>query len=91
MARKTKETHVSNSNTQKLPQHIDNARTALLRCMASVERARATRGQPGGLANLTAAEVESGVFVAQHGRAILDYILLKEGLTVTPQGVSHVG
>lgn len=82
---------MSMSEKQKgLKPQIDAARVALLKSMAAVERAKATRGQPGGLTNLAAAEIQSGVFVAEHGKALLDYILLKEGINPAQgQEVGH--
>lgn len=46
--------------------------------MAGVELAKETQGQPGGKANLVAAEVAAGHFVAMHGADVLALLMQQE-------------
>lgn len=43
--------------------------------MADVKLARDTKGQPGGKANLMAAEIAAGRFVAEHGAKVLGMLM----------------
>lgn len=78
------------SNTNDSPQ-LDAARNSLLNAMRLVDTARETQGQPGGQANLVAAEIACGRFVADHGKNVLNYMLAVQGINLeAAQEVRHV-
>lgn len=72
------------SNNSALPD-IEESRQSLLYAMAAVSRARESRDQPGARCDLLAAEIISGAFVANHGKAILGFMAATAGQA--PKGV----
>lgn len=59
-----------------------NMHGQLLSALAKIELAKSSNGLPGGKANLAAAEMESGRFLAEHGRAVLGMMLEQGGSRV---------
>lgn len=66
------------NNVVPMPQ-TDAARADLLRALNMIQQARDTQGKPGGQANLMAAEIACGRFVATH-EAVLRHMLAVQGI-----------